>query len=367
MISDHAPLGVGILGAGGIAATSHLPEIAEVPGLRVVALAGRKERRLELLAERFDVPRWYTDWDALLGDPGVDAVVIGLPHPLHVRAAIKVLEAGKHLLMTKPLCTSMAEAHELVRACEAHPDLTVYIRPDVPEELYAMRASIAAGDIGIPSSAYSRYGHGGPELYYAEVARFFGEPEPEDDLWFFDKARAEVGVLFDLGVYAVTRLCAVLGPASRVRARLETRAKPTELDDTASILIEFASGVTGTAITSWCEPSGRRTLEVNGTAGSLLLPGDSGRAVELQRPNDPGVINSPTVVTALDVAPARNQHAEWLDCIRAGVQPATSHVWFARHVTEALLAAAESHRTGRVVELETSPYPARGVRTEERT
>ena len=61
-------LNIGIIGAGGIAQKLHLPDIARTPGLRVTALAGRKESRLRSLAERFDVPRITTDAQAILTD-----------------------------------------------------------------------------------------------------------------------------------------------------------------------------------------------------------------------------------------------------------------------------------------------------------
>ena len=61
---------VGILGAGGIAALSHLPEIAAIDGMQVTHICGRSERRLRLLCDRFAVPRYSTNWNDLLNDRG---------------------------------------------------------------------------------------------------------------------------------------------------------------------------------------------------------------------------------------------------------------------------------------------------------
>src|ERR1700710_2635363 len=99
------------------------------------------------------------------------------------------------------------------------------------------------GAIGQISGGRARTSHGGPEVYYREVSRLFGETFDESDLWFFDAKRAEVGALFDMGVYAVPRMMAMLGPVRSVTARSTTLAKPTTLEDTATVILEFESGV----------------------------------------------------------------------------------------------------------------------------
>src|SRR5437764_502946 len=121
-------LNVGIIGAGGIAQKLHLPDIARTPGLTVTCLAGRKKQRLRPLAERFDVPRITTDYQAVLADDSIAGVVIALPHPLHVPVGLQALKAGKHILMQKPLCGELAEADAFAAAVAAS-DRTVFCLP----------------------------------------------------------------------------------------------------------------------------------------------------------------------------------------------------------------------------------------------
>lgn len=350
-------LGVGIIGAGGIAAISHLPEIAEVDGLRVVNMAGRKQSRLDLLQRTFDVPCYCHDWDELLADPEVDAVVIALPHPLHAEAALKTLAAGKHLLMTKPLCATMDEADQLVAACEAHPELCVFIRPDFGPVDYTIRDYIAAGKIGKVSGGHARYSHGGPEIYYAGIAEFFGEEFDKNNLWFFDEGEASVGALFDMGVYCVSKIVGVMGRARRVMAHLSTIDKPTKLDDGATVMIEFENGALGTAETSWCDPARTGFLHVHGTLGKLWTPGADESRLDFIEPSSFTDENAKQVVTPISVGPGENQHAEWLRCIRDGIQPQISNIWFSRHVTEILLAAMTSHAEKRWVDITSNPEP----------
>ncbi len=349
-------LNVGILGAGGIAALSHLPEIAEVNRMRVTHICGRTERRLRLLCERFGVPRFSTNWNDLLNDATLDAVIVALPHPLHAEAGLAVLERGKHLFMQKPLCTTLDEADQLVAASEAHPDQIVYCRPSFSAVVYEMRRQLAAGAIGTVSGALARHSHGGPEVYYAEVSDSFNEPRVQDDFWFFDAETAGGGALIDMGVYAIANIVALLGKAESVTARLSTVAKPTAMEDSATLILEMTSGALATAETSWCDPARSSLLRVHGTAGKLIQEGEG---IAWIRPGSYEREWAAPIVEAVQPAPVPNQHAEWLRCIERNEQPPLSNLWTARHITEIMLAAVASNDEGRPVPLQSSPRVGR--------
>jgi predicted dehydrogenase len=268
-----------------------------------------------------------------------------------VPVALEALAAGKHLLVQKPLCGDMGEANEFVAAVERS-DRTVMVLPHFSPEVYRSRELVAEGAIGKPSGAHCRTSHGGPEVYYAEVRDGFGETG--QDLWFFDAKQASVGALFDMGVYAVAALVAVLGSVARVMGRAVTLAKPTELEDTATLLLEFEEGALGTAETSWCDPARTWVARIHGTAGKLTMPGEAGAALTHWTPGSYTREDIPPVPNAVDArASSRgNAHEHWFDCIRRGAQPPLSHAHAARHVTEILLAGLESSRTGRMVEID---------------
>lgn len=359
-------INVGILGAGGIAALSHLPEIAAVDGMRVTHICGRTERRLRLLCERFGIPRYSTHWHDLLNDGDLHAVIVALPHPLHAEAGLAVLKRGLHLFMQKPLCTTMREADQLVAASEALPEQIVYCRPSFGQVVYEMRRQIAAGAIGRVSGALARHSHGGPEVYYAEVTDAFAEPRAENDFWFFDAGAAGGGALIDMGVYAIATLVALLGKASAVTARMTTVAKPTVLEDSATLILDFENGALGTAETGWCDPARSSYLRVHGTAGKLLQTNETnelnvsnGSNVSLQyiRPGSTDREWAAPIIKTLPTPSVANQHAEWLQCIESGCQPELSNLWAARHVTEIMLAAFASNEQGRRIDLATQPFP----------
>lgn len=345
-------INAGILGAGGIAALSHLPEIAAVDGMRVTHICGRRERRLRLLCERFNVPRYSTSWGDLLDDGELDAVIVALPHPLHAEAGLAVLERGLHLFMQKPLCTTIDEANRLVAASEARPGQVVFCRPSFDGAVYEMRRQLAAGAIGTISGALARHSHGGPEIYYAEVADAFEEPRVENDLWFFDAETAGGGALIDMGVYSIANLVALLGKVDYVTARMTTVSKPTTLEDTATLILEFENGAMATAETGWCDPARSSFLRVHGTAGKLVLRGDM---IDYIRPSSYDREWAAPLVDEIRPAPMVNQHEEWLRCIERGAQPEISNIWTARHISEIMLAAARSNEAGSRVAIVSDP------------
>ncbi|NKB70248.1 MAG: hypothetical protein GKR89_24520 [Candidatus Latescibacteria bacterium] len=348
---------LGVIGAGGIAAILHLPELAELSQVEVRLVAGRKPERLQRLCQDYGIPAWTQSYDEVVADPQLDAVVVATPHPLHVRWAVAALEAGKHVLVQKPLCADLDEADALVAAAEKS-DRTVLCLPHFSPSVHALQQQCAAGAIGRISGARCRSAHGGPEVYYAGVRREFGETE-DDSLWFFDAAQASVGALFDMGVYAVASLVAVLGSARRVVGATATFDKPTQLEDQATLVLEMANGGLATAETSWCDPARSRELSIHGTAGKFTAPGVDGAEVTQWTPTSYSDERAPVEMRPLDCSQSLgNAHRHFVDCIGAGHQPPLSHVWAARHVTEILLAGLESGRSGRAVDLRTRAEPS---------
>lgn len=348
-----SPLRIGVIGAGGITALLHLPEIAGHPDMEVALIGGRRESRLRRLCKQFDIPRWTQDYEAVIADDGLDAIIVATPHPLHVSWGIKAIEAGKHVLMQKPLCGDMAEADAFVAAADKT-DKTVLCMPHFSPLVYTLRERCLSGDIGRVSGARCRTSHGGPEIYYAGVKEAFGEEDAGDDLWFFDADQAGVGALFDMGVYAVANLVALLGAAEQVNGMTATFDKPTTLEDGAALILRMACGALVVAETSWCDPARSWELTLHGTAGKFTMPGLDDAPATHWTPSSYTDEHAPMHKEAVTIDnTVGNVHAHFLDCIRSQKQPPLSNARAARHVTEILLAGLESGRTGRTVDLRT--------------
>ena len=118
-------------------------------GDSIVAVANHREETARLFAERHDIPRVTTDWGALAGDPEVDAAIVATPNALHAPQAIRLLRHGKHVLVEKPMATSVAEADAMIAASlESGARLMVAHCWRFRDEVIALRDRIMAGELG---------------------------------------------------------------------------------------------------------------------------------------------------------------------------------------------------------------------------
>jgi predicted dehydrogenase len=106
------PLAVGVIGVGD-AASHHLPALLSLPDVRLMALADVNRQRLRERSERFGVKATFEDYRNLLAYPGIDVVAILTPPAFHLEMALAAIEAGKHILLEKPITATLNEAHIL--------------------------------------------------------------------------------------------------------------------------------------------------------------------------------------------------------------------------------------------------------------
>ena len=100
---------IGTIGTGPIVET-FLAACQQVPSVQVSAVYSRSVEKAAALASRFGITRIYTTMDELLGDPAIDTIYIALPNSLHFAQAVQALQANKHVILEKPLTSTLAEA-----------------------------------------------------------------------------------------------------------------------------------------------------------------------------------------------------------------------------------------------------------------
>ncbi|HEX6972364.1 MAG TPA: Gfo/Idh/MocA family oxidoreductase [Limnochordia bacterium] len=207
---------IGAIGYGDIAQRSHFPELLQLRDrARLVAIAGRNEARMAECARRFGIPRYYTNPADLLASDEVDAVMVLTPPGAHAEWAVRAVEAGKHVLLEKPMVRTMDEAHRILAAVEKRP-VVFFPLPYVASAAYdTLRELIAAGAIGRVTSIECNKSHRGPT--HAD--------------WFYRKEIAGGGVLFDLGIYAFGAIAYVFGPATHVSALCTRLFETRTMDD----------------------------------------------------------------------------------------------------------------------------------------
>lgn len=111
------PLGIGILGAAGIAERAIVEPARDLEGVRVVAIGARDPERARFAAERLGVPE-SGDYEFVLAHPDIDLVYVPLPSTVQERWAIRALRAGKHVLCEKPLSANGTTAARIAEAAE---------------------------------------------------------------------------------------------------------------------------------------------------------------------------------------------------------------------------------------------------------
>src|SRR5438477_6741879 len=123
------PLRIGLIGAGGNMRLRHIPGLRAVPGVEIVAVCNRRPESTAAAAREFGIPRTFENWQDLVADAGLDAVVIGTWPYLHCPITLAALTAGKHVLTEARMCLNAAEAHRMLAASERFPDLVTQIVP----------------------------------------------------------------------------------------------------------------------------------------------------------------------------------------------------------------------------------------------
>ncbi|WP_413303232.1 Gfo/Idh/MocA family oxidoreductase [Bacillus sp. 1P10SD] len=236
-------LRVAVIGCGSIAQHRHLPEYKSNKNVELVAICDINEKRALEVAEKFGA-KAFTSYEELLKDGGVEAVSVCTPNYLHAPITIAALNAGVHVLCEKPMATSKQEAEAMIAAAnESGKRLMIaHNQRFVPSHQRA-RKLIESGEIGKIYSFRTAFGHGGPEGWSVDGK----------ESWFFQKEKAFVGAMGDLGVHKTDLLRYLLGEEIiEVGSFVETSAKDfADVDDNAVCILKTESGIIGTLAASW--------------------------------------------------------------------------------------------------------------------
>lgn len=238
---------VGVIGAGSIA-QSHLTAYSKNADVELIAVADMNLERARTVAEQFGAPRAYGDPHELLADPEIDGVSICTWNNSHASWAIAAIEAGKHVLVEKPIARTLAEAEEIQRITEQSDRVVQvgFVRRHSPN-CQVLKSFIDAGELG--------------DMYYAKASliRRMGNPGG----WFADKEIAGGGPLLDIGIHVLDLAWYLMGAPKAVtvsgntydvlgnRANITTMPRyqvsdydPTKnsVEDMANAVIRFEGG-----------------------------------------------------------------------------------------------------------------------------
>ncbi|SDS90025.1 Predicted dehydrogenase [Friedmanniella luteola] len=265
-------LGVAVLGAGSIA-SAHLDAYRRQPEVEVVAVADRHRERATALAARHGVERAHGSVEELLADDRVQAVSLCTANASHAALAVAVLQAGRHVLVEKPLATTLADAVAVEEAAVASGRVAQvgFVRR-YSGNVVALKRFVDAGELG--------------EIYYARATNLRRAGHPGG--WYGDRERSGGGPLIDIGSHVLDLGWYLMGRPRPVSVSGNTYARLGErpglgprryratdtgragsVEDLANAVLRFANGASMLLEASYSlhAPEDRLSVSVHGDRG----------------------------------------------------------------------------------------------------
>lgn len=264
---------IGVIGAGFIGPI-HIEAIRRIPGLEIVAIAGRNDDKAKKYAKKHCIPKSYGRWRDLIKDPDVEVIHNCTPNHLHYEINKSVIEAGKPLIAEKPLALNSRQSAELLELAfeKQVPNMVCFTYRMYPV-IQQMKAMVAHGDIGKPWFVWGSYLQ--DWLFYQNDYNWRVDPR-------YSGSTRTIG---DIGSHwceiaqfvTMQRIESVCGNFGKVwDTRLDESKSPTEkvdvkTEDFATVLLKFSNGLIGNFSTSQIS-AGRKNyihLEVTGSNCSV--------------------------------------------------------------------------------------------------
>ena len=260
------PIGVAIVGCGGITLQNHLPGLVLCPGTKVVALCDSDAATLERAKHQTGIGVGSASFEEIVKRDDVHAVIIATPNFMHGPIALAAIAAGKHVLCEKPIAMSYAEAKKMADAAEKANvrHMTAFTYRFVPAMRY-LDHLVKRGDLGQP--------------YHYRSCRL-QDWGTRNVGWRQVKKLAATGEIGDMLSHRIDFAHLLIGPMRRLVANLGNLTpvrdgKPNDTDDWVAILAEFENGASGLLESSklasgvnesWRSPD---RVELNGSAASF--------------------------------------------------------------------------------------------------
>jgi UDP-N-acetyl-2-amino-2-deoxyglucuronate dehydrogenase len=247
---------IGLIGCGRIS-KNHFEAIAQQPDAQCIACCDIIEERARTAAQKCNIPTWTTDYEEMLQNTDIDLISICTPSGLHPEHGILAAKACKHVLTEKPMACRLAEADELIKACdEAGVKLFVVLQNRLNPAIQLVRRAFEEGRFGKIYMITSNVFWTRPQDYY--------DMAPWRGTWKLDG-----GAFMNQASHYVDMVQWFGGPIAAVKSITATLARNIEAEDTGSAIIRFQNGAIGSInVTMLTYP---KNLE-----GSITILGENG-------------------------------------------------------------------------------------------
>jgi predicted dehydrogenase len=338
-------IGFGIIGCG-VIADFHANALFGLSEDAV--LVGVADARLPA-AERFareKQVRAFESVDELLACPEIDVVTICVPSGLHAELAIKAANAGKHIIVEKPMAITKEQLDAMEEACERNGVmLSSVAQSRFTSGVRKAKQAIEEGYLG--------------KLVCADVYMKFNRSQEYYNTggWRGTKAMDGGGALMNQGIHGVDLLLYLAGDVKSVYAVYKTLARQIEVEDTLSAVLEFKSGATGVIqATTSVYPGYPRRLELNGDKGTIVLEEGNLIRWDMEDTTLPEVTlksnvrSSASTPTDFSADNHTKQFKDVIQALRGGTKPLVD-LREGRRAVDLILAIYQSAEEKRVIEL----------------
>jgi myo-inositol 2-dehydrogenase / D-chiro-inositol 1-dehydrogenase len=249
---------VGIIGSA-FSSNLHAEALKEVCEARITAACSKDKDRVEDFGRRWGIPWTATDYRLLVERRDVDAVVVGIPNDLHREVVLAAAEAGKHIILEKPIAHTLADADAMVAACKKHNVKLMYAETICFSPKYARAKQL------VDENAIGR-------LYMVKQGEKHSGPHSD---WFYDVNRSGGGAIMDMGchgiewarwMYGKPKIKSVVAHCQRV-----FHTQRTQGEDNSVMILEFETGQIAVIENSWARQGGMDDrVELYGSEGVVL-------------------------------------------------------------------------------------------------
>ena len=246
---------IGLVGCGRIA-PRHVDAIDGTDGMELAATCDIKIDRAKEIADPCGIPS-FDRMQAMLDEVDLDCAVVCTPSGMHARQGIRAARAGKHVILEKPMCTTLEHADELIRACDdARIRLFVVKQNRLNPPIRLLKRAVDKGRFGQLYSANVTVRWTRPQAYY--------DQDKWRGTWEFDG-----GAFMNQASHYIDLLQWLMGPVESVVSHTATLARQIETEDTGAAIVRFRNGAIGVVdVTMLTYP---RNLE-----GSITIIGETG-------------------------------------------------------------------------------------------
>jgi predicted dehydrogenase len=255
-------INIGMVGCGAYAQIAYLPALKKNPHCDLVAICDSDVRKIDHLGAKYHVPNRYQDFQDIVTQSDIHALIIATPNYLHAPMTIAALKYGKHVLCEHPMATNYREAREMVKvAKQTGQKLSIALNNRLRPDVEILKKFINEGELG--------------DIYYTKAGWLIGSREWILKPWRVEQLKSGGGAFLSLGIHLLDITLYFLQnkkPAS-IFGSIHKKDPEAEVEDTAMCVIDFTDGTLLSIEVSWSLLFEKDFLYCNvfGKKGAALL------------------------------------------------------------------------------------------------